>query len=244
MKDNFSTGSASYKQFRPEYPETFFTYLYSLVAEYDKAWDCGTGNGQMADVLSRRFKEVVATDISSQQLAQATPRENILYLKEEADHTSAPDHCYDLITVAQAIHWFDFDAFYNEVRRTAKAGAILAVTGYGLMETEGPLNAVIADFYYNTVGPYWDKERRYIDERYKTIPFPFNEIQTPEFFIHVDWDLQQLIGYLRTWSAVKHYTTAQQEDPIELIIPALQQAWKAKGSVRFSFPLLLRVANL
>lgn len=244
MKDNFSDSSAQYRQYRPVYPQALFDYLLPLLREKATAWDCATGNGQIAAALAPYFRKVIATDISAQQLAEAPAQDNISYRVEPAEHNSAADHSFDLITVAQAIHWFDFDAFYKEVRRTMKAGGILAVIGYGPLQAPPGLQQLLNDFYTGTVGPYWDPERHFIDEHYRSIPFPFTELPTPKLSIDVSWNLEQLTGYLGTWSATRHYIRARQQDPVPELAERLETAWTGAEAQHFSFPLLLRVARL
>ncbi|MCW3088414.1 MAG: SAM-dependent methyltransferase [Sediminibacterium sp.] len=243
MKDNFSDHSEQYARFRPRYPGTLFDHLFSLLKEKQSAWDCGTGTGQVAVVLADRFREVMATDISAQQLEQAEKRPNILYTVQAAEHTNFISGQFDLITVAQAIHWFSFDAFYTEAKRTLKPDGIIAVIGYGLMQTAGPPQEIIEDFYTRIIGPYWDPERRYIDEGYQTLPFPFEEITMPNFEMHYDWTIDQLLGYLGTWSAVKHYRQQTGRDPIALVESSLRNTWGADETRSFEFPLLLRVGR-
>lgn len=244
MKDNFSAGADRYKQFRPVYPQQLFDYLCSLCSRHEKAWDCGTGNGQIAYGLASRFREVIATDISAQQLEQAPRSDNIRYLQEPAGQSSAAGQSFDLIVVAQALHWFSFDDFYAEVRRTAKPGGIFAAICYNLIQSDPETDAVIHDFYHHIIGPYWDPERRYIDEGYQSIPFPFEEIETPALYMTMHWNLQQLLGYLRTWSAVRHYQAEQQEDPVLLVEAALHRAWEQRGVQLVSFPLTIRVGRV
>ena len=243
MKDNFSTRSKDYAQFRPHYPPELFTHMLTLVSEKDSAWDCGTGNGQVAVVLADHFREVQATDISRQQLDEAPQRSNIQYSIQPAEKTAFADAQFDLITVAQAIHWFRFHEFYTEAKRTMKPGALIAVIGYGLLRTDSPLQEAIDHLYTNIVGPYWDAERRYIDEAYKTIPFPFEEIAMPSFQMDYEWSAEQLTGYIRTWSAVKHYIKQKGEDPVSAFEQSLPALWGDRSARSFSFPLLLRVGR-
>ncbi|HET8737200.1 MAG TPA: class I SAM-dependent methyltransferase, partial [Pricia sp.] len=196
-KDNFSRQAALYQKFRPGYPEGLIHTLCESIPERNLAWDCATGNGQVAAMLSEKFVKVIATDISGEQLGKASPKENVEYKVERAERASLSDGSVDLITVAQAIHWFDFDAFYREAKRVLKKDGIIAVMGYSLLTTENPgLDEIIRYFYNDVVGSYWDDERKYIDARYTTIPFPFGEFEWPAFDIKYNWSLEQLRGYL------------------------------------------------
>lgn len=244
MKDNFSTQSDLYLKFRPTYPQDLFEFLNTVVRSHGTALDCATGNGQLAIGLSPYFNQVIATDISETQLKEARPADNIIYKLEEAEHTSFSENSFDLITVAQAIHWFDFTAFYAEVQRIIKTGGILAVVGYGLIHVNAVVDKVIAKLYSEILGPYWDKERKYIDQHYKTIPFPFEELLAPDFINEYEWTFEQLIGYLQTWSAVKHYTGQHQENPVDILRAELWEAWKEDDIKKVSFPLLIRIARV
>ncbi len=244
MKDNFSKQSDLYAQFRPTYPEAVFTYLMQFVKGRNAAWDCATGNGQAAKSLASYFNTVYATDISANQLANAIRKDNIIYKIESAENTTFSDDMFDLITVAQAIHWFDFDQFYREVKRTAKPGGILAVIGYGLIKTNGKLNDAILHFYQNIIGPYWDKERRYIDENYKTIPFPFTEVEPIQISCKLEWNFDQLIGYLNTWSAVQHFIKVNNVNPVDTFYDDLKKAWNEEINKLFFFPILLRIGKV
>ena len=244
MKDNFSTRSDKYAQFRPVYPDALFEYLSGLVPGKETAWDCATGNGQVAQRLAGVFQRVYATDISRQQLDNAIVLPNIEYSLQPAEKTGFADDSFDLITVAQAIHWFDFEAFYAEAHRTLKPKGILAVIGYNLPRFTHAIDSIINVFYRDVVGPFWDKERIYIDEHYRTIPFPYADLPTPSFGIDVEWTLDHLLGYLQTWSAVKHYQKQKGEDPVVGIAPRLESAWGEAEVLSGRFPILLRVARL
>jgi ubiquinone/menaquinone biosynthesis C-methylase UbiE len=244
MKDNFTAHSNQYKKFRPAYPDELYNFLMELVATKHTAWDCGTGNGQLAQGLAKYFKEVYATDISEKQISNAVKENNIFYKVESAEKTSFPNNFFDLITVAQAIHWFNFNAFYSEVKRTIKPGGVLAVTGYGLIKTDEQTDKIINKFYCDLIGSYWDKERKYVDENYQTIPFPFKEIKTPSLINTFQWTFEQLTGYLQTWSAVQHFIKANNKDPVEIIYEELKDAWGNDPIKTIRFPVLLRVAKL
>ena len=238
--DNFSSGAADYALYRPESPLEIFDFLYSHVKTFNTAWDCGTGNGQVALKLAERFKTVYGTDISEKQLALAPKKDNIIYRKERAEQTSFPDHSIDIITVAQAIHWFDFESFYAEVRRVAAPGALFAAWTYSLLRLTPVINEVIDHFYWNITHPYWDKERALVDAGYKTIPFPFKEIQVPAIDIVKSYNINQLIGYLRTWSGVQHYIETEKKDPMELVLKDLEKAWGNNETLPVHWPVHVR----
>ena len=244
MKDNFSKQANLYANFRPHYPDALYKYIFEQVKNFDVALDVATGNGQAASVLANRFKKVFGTDISLKQLDNAIQKENIEYLVEPAEKFSFPDLHFDLITVAQAIHWFDFEKFYAEVNRTLKSNGLLVVIGYGLIRIDDELNAIIDHFYKNIIGPYWDKERKLIDEEYQTIPFPFTEIESPKLFIEYEWTLEHFLNYLQTWSAVQHYITANNHNPVSNeMIMQLKQYWSDEELKKICFPLFIRAGR-
>lgn len=208
------------------------------------AWDCGTGTGQIAVELSKVFNNVYATDISQTQLDNAIKKDNIFYSIQQAEETSFHDKYFDLITVAQAIHWFDFYRFYSEVKRTLKNDGLIAVIGYGFIQIDPEVDKVMLDFYKNIVGLYWDKERKYVDENYETIPFPFNEIETPKFYIKSEWTFEHLLGYFETWSAIKNFIKANNYNPVDNIFDKLKEAWGNDMIKEVKFPILLIVGKL
>lgn len=244
MKDNFSLESDRYAKYRPRYPRELFDYLNSIVSNKRNAWDCGTGNGQVAFELAKTFNTVYATDISQSQINNALHADNIIYSVQPAEQTDFQDDLFDLIIVAQAIHWFDFERFYSEVKRTAKKRGLLCVIGYGKAGITKELDEIIERFYNGIIGPYWDKERRYIEEGYRTIPFPFRQLDAPDFLNTMHWNLDHLIGYLNTWSAVKHYIKVNHHNPVNDLHDELQRKWGNAGMREVKFPLLLRMGQI
>jgi len=223
---HFAEGSENYQCFRPNYPQSLFDYLGSLVKTHDLAWDCGTGTGQAAVSLAKTFKQVIATDINQAQLNVASKQDNIQYLCCPADKTPIASSSINLVTVAQALHWFNFERFYTEVKRVGKPESIIAVWCYSLGTIEKNIDAVIHHLYEDILGDaYWPPERRFIDANYQTIPFPFKEIIAPAFSMQKQFTLDTFIGYLNTWSAVKQFIQQQQRNPMDEILPALKQAW-------------------
>lgn len=241
--NHFGNRSSDYLQFRPNYPDSLFVYLAGLAKSHDTAWDCGTGNGQAAIELSQYFTQVIATDINQAQLDIAPKIDNISYYHCPAEKTHIPNASIDLITVAQALHWFDFTHFFNEVRRVAKPEGIIAAWSYSLGTITPEIDNIIQKLYFEILGDeYWPKERRYVDKGYKTIPFPFSKIVPPEFQIVKEMDFAQLLGYLATWSAVKEYQKRNQINPLGLIISDLEKAWGDPESTHFmTWPIHLLV---
>ncbi|MDR5590134.1 class I SAM-dependent methyltransferase [Christiangramia sp. SM2212] len=242
MKDNFSGHSKDYAQYRPKYPPEIYNWLKQNLNGFETAWDCGTGNGQVAAELAEFFERVEATDISSNQIKQAIKKSNINYSVQPAEQTNFKNHQFDLIICAQAVHWFNFDKFYSEVKRCLKPDGLIVIMGYGLFRSVSEVNQIIQEFYDGIIGSYWDEERKYLDEEYKTIPFPFQSIKTPGFVRAYEWDIDHFLGYLRTWSAVKHYERQHGEDPVALVEDQLRKAFGDKNEI--NFPILFKVGKL
>jgi ubiquinone/menaquinone biosynthesis C-methylase UbiE len=216
-----------------------------FVVARNAAWDCATGNGQAAVLLAEHFELVQATDISEKQIANAQRHPRISYSIASGENSLFPDQSFDLITVAQAYHWFNFEAFESEAKRVLKPDGILAVWGYGLITCDDDsLNNLIKFFYENVVDPYWDPERKYVDEHYRTIPFPFDELPGKEFFIEQSWNLDDLSGYFNTWSSVQHFIADKGFNPVDELKSDLQKVWPAKETLLFQFPLFLRLGGL
>ena len=242
MKDKFSLQSALYVKYRPSYPPEMIDYIVSLVKEKDMAWDCGTGNGQTAKALSSYFNKVFATDISQKQLDNAYQAGNIFYSVQPAEQTIFLNNSFDLITVSQALHWFRFDEFYAEVKRIAKSGAILAAWTYSLLRISKDIDSLIDNLHFNVLRDYWDKERSYVDEHYQTIPFPFKKIESPVFNIDYKWSIEELEGYLNTWSGLQNYIAAGNNNPIPELMKKIRP--HSKDSVPIVFPLHLLLGEI
>lgn len=226
FKDLFSERAKLYSKYRPEYPEALFEWVAGVAASHKAVWDCATGNGQAAKGLARYFDRVIATDASAEQISQAEPDSKIEYRVANAAGSGLPDGSVDMVTVAQALHWFDFDAFYAEARRVLKPGGAIVVWGYGdpILETE-PLEKILHAFNRGTLEEFWMPERHIVLDRYSTVPFPFREIAHPEMNIEHEWSLPELIGYVRTWSATANYVKKTGLDPIPEIESRLTQHW-------------------
>lgn len=245
FKDHFSTASERYAAFRPDYPAALFTWLAGVCADRDAAWDCATGSGQAAAGLAPHFRAVIASDASAGQIAHAHGPANVSFRVATAENSGLADASIDLISVAQAAHWFDLPLFYAEARRVLKPGGVIALWGYGRLVLPEGMDAIFRRFYVDTVGPYWPVERALIDDGYRSLAFPFTEIAAPEFFIEVEWSLPRLMDYVSTWSAVKRYRAAVGEDPLPQLAAALAPLWgDARTARSLRWPLFLRVGRV
>jgi SAM-dependent methyltransferase len=231
FKDHFSGHAADYRAFRPEYPPELFAFLASASPGRELAWDCGTGNGQAAVGLADHFSRVFATDASAGQLAEAEPHPRVEYAVAPAEACPLPDRVADLVTATQALHWFDHDRFYAEVRRVCRPGGLLAATCY-FAPSVGPEVDPVLRRWEAFIRPYWTPERVWVDEGYRTIPFPFPELPAPRFELTAAGPLANFLGYLGTWSATKQYVKRHGEDPLDRFGPEFAAAWGDPNAVR------------
>ncbi|MDB9529403.1 class I SAM-dependent methyltransferase [Oscillatoria sp. CS-180] len=248
FKDYFSGHAADYSHYRPRYPSELFDGLSQLCQAHDSVWDCATGNGQAAIALTSHFRQVMATDGSAAQLSQAPAHPQVSYQVAVAEDSGLAENQFDLVTVAQAVHWFDREAFYREVRRVLKPGGVLAIWCYGKPMLANPASDKLLEQYYgHTLDDFWTPERRLVEDGYRTLAFPFSEIPASPYTMQVSWTLPQLMGYLYTWSATQRYIAAHQINPLEKLAEQLADAMAtAQERDRFSvsWPINLRVGRL
>ncbi|HLK30578.1 MAG TPA: class I SAM-dependent methyltransferase [Puia sp.] len=244
-KDLFSIQADLYAKYRPSYPTALIDYILGFVENKKVAWDCATGNGQGALLYADKFEKVFATDTSEKQIAQASPHSKISYSISAAENTFFADNSFDLITVAQAYHWFQFDSFFTEATRVGKNNCIVAVWGYSLFISEDEkLNCLINYFYVDVVGKYWDAERKHVDEGYKTVSFNFAKLPSKSFSIDVEWNFDDLIGYFNTWSSVQHFIKENGFNPVDEIAKEIKLIWDDGKKKHFSFPIFLLIGKV
>ena len=258
-KDLFSAQSKEYASSRPTYPQALIEFIIGLVKDKQLAWDCATGNGQAAIMLAGHFNKVIASDISARQIENAIKKDNVEYRIFPAENTPLDDNSVDLITVAQALHWFDFDRFYYEAKRVLKlrkkegnasgCGGVIAAWAYGLHTISPEIDKISYHLYEDILGDkYWPAERKYVEERYETIPFPFDPISSPERLqIHLEWTMPELIKYFRSWSSVQKFIEKNRLDPVNEVRDALEKAWGGKNHINEKkivvWPLYVKVGT-
>lgn len=242
--DHFSGVSSGYAAFRPSYPAALFDALADIAPSCALAWDCGAGTGQASVELAHRFTAVVATDASASQIAQATVHPRVTYRVSPAHESGLADASVGLITVAQALHWFDVDAFHAEAQRVLVPHGVIAEWSYGLLDVpSAPLVASMVNALDAEVKAWWPPERRHIDDGYQQLPFPFKAVNVGNFTMEASWTAEQLLGYLGTWSAITHYREEQGSDPLVGFAERLPEAWGRVPHHMIRWPLTLRVGH-
>jgi SAM-dependent methyltransferase len=242
--DHFSGRAAEYARYRPDYPAALFEFLAGLAPDRRLAWDCATGNGQAALGLARHFEAVVATDASVRQIREAARWAGVHFAVAAAEESPVSNASVGLVTVAQALHWFDRARFWEEARRVLVNGGVIAVWSYHGFHVTPEVEAVIHRYYKEIVGPYWPPGRGIVEQGYGALEFPFAEETPPAFLLEKHWDFAALLGYLGTWSASQRFQEAKGSDPARLIREDLAKAWGPPERIRpFRWDLDLRVGR-
>ena len=243
FQDHFSGEASAYHCFRPRYPSQLFSYLARLTSGHELAWDCATGNGQAAVGLAREYHLVLATDASMSQITNAIACRNVRYAVMTGGQAGLAANSVDIITVAQALHWFDLEPFYAEVRRVLKRGGLLAVWCYGLLSVSARVDTLVQDFHAHRLAAFWPPERSMVDEGYANLPFPFAEASSSQWHMRASWTLDQLLGYLRTWSAVRLFQDAKEYDPVAAMEDELRRAWGTAAQREVRWPLTVHTGR-
>lgn len=241
----FTRNTDAYRANRPTYDPALIAWLSQQAPDQVLAWDCGCGSGQATVELARHFQHVLGTDVSAQQLAKAEQATNIEYRCEPAEQTSLAAGSVSLTLVAQALHWFDLECFYAEVRRVSKRGGLLAVISYNLSTITPEVDALVNHLYHDILGGYWAAERKHVEQGYRTLAFPFERIEVPAFTLDAQWDLARLLGYLESWSALGTYQATHGKNPLDPLRERFQQAWGDPASPRrVSWPLTVNLGRV
>jgi SAM-dependent methyltransferase len=246
FRDHFSSIAAAYATFRPRYPAALFDYLAALAPSRALAWDAACGNGQATFDLAERFARVIGTDASAAQIEQAPSHSRIEWRVAPAERSGIASGTTDLVTMAQALHWVDIPAFFREAHRVTKVQGVVAVWSYSsIRSSDERIDALVRRFSRETVGPYWPTERKLVDEGYRSVRFPFAEVETPAFSMRERWTLAQLVGYIRTWSATSRYIELHQADPTVELAALLAKVWGNPESAKdLEWPVALRVGRV
>jgi SAM-dependent methyltransferase len=244
-RTSFGLDAGAYRAFRPTYPAALYDWLAELCQRRVVALDCATGNGQAAFGLAGHFDRVVATDTDAAQIASATAHERIEYIVVSAEDLPADLGQFDLITIAQGAHWFDLDVFYEQVRPLMAPRAIIAIWGYSYCSIDSDIDALLEEFIVNAVDPYWAHGNRVIMDHYRTIPFPWDEIEAPPFIMRELWDRDAFFGFVRTWSAYKGLLAAGSPDPLIALSQSLDARglWPTSVKRQVNFDIHMRVGR-
>ena len=242
----FTHGGASYASHRPNYPSALAEWLAEVTPTRGVAVDAGCGSGQLTVQLAQHFERVIGTDPSASQVVHAAPHANVSYLCAPAERLPLATGCADLITAAQAAHWFDMPAFCTEAARIARPGAVVALVTYGVLHVvDDEIDGIVQDFYHRVIGPWWPAERRHVETGYRELHFPFAALAAPRLAIERDWNLADLLGYIGTWSAIKAATQAGEGARLDAFARALHDAWgDPQHARRITWPLALRAGRL
>ena len=245
VKDYFSSQSLQYSIYRPKYPKRLFNYLLGECRERELAWDVGTGNGQVAQSLSLYFEKVYATDASSSQIVNAIPKSNINYAIANEQVPALKRRSVNLITVAQALHWFDLEVFYSEADRVLKRYGLIACWSYDKFSIDVKIDREINWLYYEILKGFWAPERRFVETGYRSLSFPFRELRAPKFFIKSIWNFEKMLGYLNSWSSVVNFIQREGYDPVEVNKDRLKYSWgDLKKNKEVKWPISIRVGHL
>lgn len=245
MSADFSRWAKLYAQARPTYPPALFEYLAGLCERHDVAWDCATGNGQAAHGLADHFGRVVASDWSFDQIREAVRHPRIAYRVATAERPALPDASLDLVTVAAAIHWFDLEAFYRELTHVLRGGGVAAAWSYHAAHMDTEVGEVLRSFYLDVVRPYFPPGFERVDDRYEAIHLPGTALTPPQFWMEADWDSDQVIAFVRSWSGTQAFLRQEGRDPTGTLVEPLRRIEAAPGSRhRLRWPLYLRVNRL
>ncbi len=241
----FDQGGKNYARFRPEYPPELARFLASVSPGTARAVDVGCGNGQLTVQLAAHFDEVLGADPSADQIANAAAHPRVGYVCAAAEQLPLADHSAQLITAAQAAHWFDLPRFYAEARRIGAPHAALALVSYGVPRMDEDLGPRFSRFYRDEIGPYWPAERRLVDSGYADLPFPFDDRPSPPMDIRKAWNLDDLLGYVSTWSAVRRAREAAREDVLRGFAADLAALWGDPARTReVRWPVNMRLGTL
>ena len=235
--DHFSDKSDAYARSRPTYPDALYAFIADAAPGTERAWDCATGNGQAAIGLARHFRDVEATDASSEQIRHAAAAANVRYSLQPAERTGFPDASFDAVCVAQALHWFDLDRFYAEVRRVLKPGGVVAAWGYDWMRSARGFDALFTEGILDKLKDSWPAQNRLLWNGYRTIAFPFERVEAPHFEMRLDWSFEQFAGYVGTWTGTRKYLEREGAHALDRDWERLRRAWGEVPQREFVVPL-------
>ncbi|MFK7961926.1 MAG: class I SAM-dependent methyltransferase [Phycisphaerales bacterium] len=244
FQDHFSGHASTYAASRPTYPPELFEWVAATAPGLEHVLDCGTGNGQAAVALGEHFASVTAIDPSASQIAAAAPHPNVSYHVAPGESAPVDDASVDALTVAQALHWFDLDAFGREAQRVVRPGGLLAAWSYAISTVDEAVDAVVEALYEGTLGPYWPDRRRHVEAGYATLEIPGEPVVAPPVAMEVLWTSGQYAAYLRSWSATQRYIRERGDDPVAAMEGELARAFGTDQPRRVRWPLHIKATQI
>lgn len=242
--DHYSEGAANYRRSRPSYPAALIDWLAAFAGGRTLAWDAGCGSGQLSVPLARAFERVVASDASPEQVRVGRVHPRVHYRVARSDESGLPDAVVDLSVAAQAAHWFDLDAYFSEVRRVARPGSGVALVTYGRPRLTADLDGLLEHLHTVELAPFWPEERRHVEQQYRSLPFPFDEVPVPELEMTHRWDLARFRGYVESWSAVRAWRAREGDDGLVRFSEALAEGWREPDEPReVRWPISVRAGR-
>ncbi|KAL4426897.1 hypothetical protein ABPG74_008821 [Tetrahymena malaccensis] len=228
----------NYDKYRPKYPSKFFDLILKDLNSKESYLDVGCGTGQMLFKLNSHFKIAVGTDLSEKQVSVATEKisnnqnyMNVKVIQSDANNlisslqkNSLPLN-YDLVTVGQALHWFEVEKFLqltqskilNQNQNSRLAVAAYYWDGFDIdINNEQLSGKQIHEQYYNSIKNYYDFDRDNLYSNYKHYPFnKYFEQTSEDSFIEKDiFQLDDLVRYMKTSSAYNTLVEQNSKNPI------------------------------
>jgi ubiquinone/menaquinone biosynthesis C-methylase UbiE len=232
FSDHFSEQAEQYAYARPTYPEALIRFVANAAPGRACAWDCATGSGQAAVALAAHFDQVLATDASAAQIAQAAPHPRVRYVVQPAERVDFPDASVDALTVAQALHWFNLPAFFAEARRVLRPGGLFCAWGYSWSTVTPAIDTVVRERILDRIQGAWAPQNALLWDGYRAIALPFTPLTPPEVTIRLAWSLSQYLAYIETWSATRQTIQRIGRGFLDEAATDLERVWGMPETVR------------
>lgn len=217
----FSTRVEAYVKYRPGYPAAMLDFLADELAMGHEAQvaDIGAGTGILTTLLAPRVARVWAVEPNDEMRGAArrllADMGNIGWSHGSAEATGLPTGSVDLITVAQAFHWFDRAAFRQECQRLLRPGGRVALIWNDRLTNTDFLKAYEEGLHAYS-GDYEEVNHRNLDEHDFNAFFE-GEYRLDRFENRQLFDLDGVLGRLNSSSYAPAVGTPAHEQMTALI---------------------------